>query len=527
MLLSSFAFLCWNLKRVNSNAVGRGTLHTDSLWTLYMTTPSGPPEVPVGLASSADLEAFSLWFKDVPFALSEVWSAPAEVDIHPPLYFLIVHFFRAIGFEFQGAFMAANAIGFGLLALAVIWLGYLDQRSTASSLALQGLILGTPALLAASEEARHWVFFSGGSLVFSVCFSKILLRTMNGAMPSKSLRFFVVLLSAFCLLIETSFVLLLLSWIVVTIGVGIRSGRVRIVITGRLQEVAGSIILWLAFFPAALANFKKGTDLNQVDTGSALLIPRYNSEISFWFVRRMGDLWQIGGDTRVTFVLATSSLGFLIYSQTIRSGRFLSRKRRQTEPPKVSHGFLIGLAGTSYFLLYFLLYSFEYMPLFAVGFKYILPFGVLLLLGLWDALQQSFVGKYITILAAVIMVYHSLVFASITTGQSRVIDRMASADTLVIVGNHSDLHSFAYSVSLGRLPRDVRLHLLPTSKLNSSRWESLCPPGGEEAERYVFVDRPPWGPGAAGLFSSVTDTEIRRVLGPVEFGEVAQVCVNL
>lgn len=481
------------------------------------------PIVSTAPPAPQDLRAFQEWLSPDHLDIAAVWSVLGGQDIHPPLYITLIHVLRVSGLEFQTAFLSVNLLGIVLIAGGV---GICCRREqippTRTCLALLFVAL-TPAAFAAGQEARHWVLFSGLSMVSIALLSSASMRNLRGEPVQIRAYALVVFFTTAALLTEYSFVLGLLAWFFVSYLLSLLSGRTRQHLYLVLRIAIPVSILWALVSPGVLRQFRYATSMDSDgDWSLSLFVPHLNTDISAHFLRRMGDLWQMGGDRRVTYVLLVGSSALLLLTQLW----VIAGARR---PPigarpgrKITLGFVVGLTGTLWTLIHFLLFSFEYLPSYAVGFKYVLPFGTLLLLGVYDAVLRLRLPTLGALLVAGVIAYHAEALDLAGIGQGAIVTEMMDSDGIAVVGERSDAANLLYAIN--HVDRSSTSSVLLFS--NPALWrETVCDVFAEDSEIAVFVERPPWGVGLSDLLGHDGIGDGVNVLGQLEFGEVALVNV--
>lgn len=518
-VLAVMLFICfWMYSKTSSAAESRASLHLDSVHTLNFSAVGAMPIVNTAPPEPQNLRAFQEWLSPDRFDLSGVWSL-GEQDIHPPLYTTLVHVLRVSGLEFHSAFLIINLLGTILVASGVWFSCRLDKVSLARTCLALLFVALTPAAFAASQEARQWVLITGLSVVSIGFLSSITVSTIRG----ESVRFRIYALAVIsvtgALLTETSFVLALLAWVLVALLLSLVSERAREQMNVVFKVAVPVLLAWLVLSPGALHHFRGATSLrSQGDSTSSLLVPRLNTEISAWFLRRMGDLWQMGGDRRVTYALLVGSTILLLVAQVwVVSGARRSITEIKPER-KISHMFVIGLTGTAWTFIYFLLFSFEFLPTYAVGFKYVLPFGTLLLLGVYDSVLRLRFPTLGALFVAVVMVNHAAALDLAGTGQGAIVAEMMTTDGIAVVGREWDAANILYAINQVDPSSPPSVFYFPSP----SFWrETVCEVFPENSYIAVLVERPPWGRGLSDLIKGVGFGAEAEALGQLEFGEVA------
>ena len=519
LAVSTLAWL-WIYSKVSSAVENRASLHLDSVHTLNFSGVGEMPIVEGYPPSPQDVANFQEWLNPDQINLSEVWSL-GSTDIHPPLYTTLVHLLRVAGLDFKTAFLAVNMLGSILLMIGICITCFKDQRSSLKVCSALLFVTLTPATFAASQEARQWVLFAGLSMLSMSFLATVTVSNLRGETIGKRHLALIIVSVVVTLLVETSFVLGLLAWAVSSQVLAFPRNRFQHQSKVSLQIAIPVIGLWLVLSPGTLGHFRGATSLrSQGDSTWSLFVPRLNTEISVWFLRRMGDLWQMGGDRRVTYVLLIVSSILLLLSQ-LRTGILSKGSSSGGTSRKVpTHGFIIGLVGTVWTLFYFALFSLEYLPTYAVGFKYVLPFGVLLLFGIFDGVSALRAGVLGAMLLAMVMIYHANALDLPGQRQGALVSEMLAADGIAVVGAQWDVANIMYAISEvdESSSPDVLWFRSP------ARWrEGICAAFPDDARVAVYVDRPPWGDGLSELFDGWELASEKRVLGELEFGEVAVV----
>ena len=524
-VLAVMLFICfWMYSKTSSAAESRATLHLDSVHTLNFSGEGAMPIVNTIPPEPQDLRAFQEWLSPDRFDLSGVWFL-GEQDIHPPLYMTLVHVLRVSGLEFHSAFLSVNLLG-TILITSGIWISCRRDKMSLKRTCLALLFVAlTPAAFAASQEARHWVLFAGQSMVSVGFLSSVTVSTLRGDLVRFRAYVLAVISVTSALLTETSFVLALLAWALVALLLSFISGRTREQMNVVFRVALPIFLAWLVLSPGALQHFRGATSLrSQGNSTASLLVPHLNTEISAWFLRRMGDLWQMGGDRRVTYALLIgSSILLLVIQVWVMAGtrRLPSATKVRRE---ITHGFVVGLIGTVWTLIYFTLLSFEYLPTYAVGFKYVLPFGIFLLVGVYDAILRLRVPVLGALLMSGVMVYHADALVLAGVQQGAIVSEMLHAEGIAVVGREWDVANILYAIN--QVDRSSNPSVFYFA--SPSFWqETVCEVFPEDSQIAVLVDRPPWGGGLSDLIDGVGFGVEADVVGQLEFGEVGLVNVCL
>lgn len=520
VLIVSLSMCLWMYSRTSSAAENRASLHLDSVHTLNYSgrgDMSGFVKHPLG---PQDFSAFEEWLNPNNLNLTEIWWSPKD-DLHPPLYMALVHVLRVSGFDFQTAFLAVNLLGLVSLAVGILITCWRDRRSLVQS-CLALLFVGlTPAAFATSQEARGWMLCAGLSMVSMSLLSSATISVLRNEVIRRSRLVAIVVSAALTLMVETSFFLGFAAWVFASQLLTMPRRRSLRQWKISIKIAIPVVALWLASVPGSFRHFSYATSMKSESTSTwSLFAPHLNTEISAWFLRRMGDLWQIGGDRRITYFLLAASGTFLLLGQVRNS--LPSRELRaggELEKP-LTHTFVVGLTGSFWLVIYFGLFSFEYLPTYAVGFKYILPFGVLLLFGIFDGVTRLRAGTAGALLLALIMAYHAEALDLPGQSQGEIVAEMVTADGIVVVGSEWDTANLMYAI------HQVDEYPYPDVFRFSSPavWrEEACTVFPRGSRVAVFAKRPPWGEGIEGLVRSGQVSTEARVLGVLEFGEVAVV----
>ena len=282
-----------------------------------------------------------------------------------------------------------------------------------------------------------------------------------------------------------------------------------------------TVVLWFLAFPQGFTQYLRASPA--FGTGDA---PGQSASLDMMrsktYLRLLGDLWQIGGDARVTFVLSWGSLLFLFGVQLgvvlVRFGVWSGWGWFDFRV--VTHGFVVGLVGSVWAALYLLLYSFGFLPDHAAGWKYMLPHGVLLLVGVWDGVQRCPLRLVGGGLMVAVLVYHSMVLSLDQNGQAVLVERLADADRVVVFGNELDLLQVMYPLAAGEFVGVPEVYFAGWDE-EFEPWMCGGPPEGEDL--VVAARRPPWGLGVDGVFGDSANTQQSSPIGTLERLEVASI----
>ena len=520
VLVVSLLIFLWMYSKTSDAAGKRASLHLDSVHTLNFSSVGEMPIFEVNPPEPQDFAKFQDWLSPKSLNLLEVWSL-GDKDIHPPLYTTLVHVLRVSGFDFATAFLTVNLLGIVLLIFGILVTCWKDHRPWIQTCSALFFVTLTPAAFAASQEARQWVLFAGLSMVsVSLLASATFLNLRDEVIPRRNYVLMVVSIVV-TLLVETSFVLGLLAWALSSQFLTIPRKRSRQQARTVLCTATPVTVLWFILSPGAVSHFRGATSLrSQGESTWSLFVPRLNTEISAWFLRRTGDLWQMGGDRRVTYVLLIGSSIFLLISQTrnvFSTGKFSSVHSPRNVP---TLAFIIGLTGTFWMLIYFVLFSLEYLPTYAVGFKYVLPFGVLMLFGIFDGVSRLRAGNLGVVFLSVIMIYHAHALDLPGQRQNALVSEMLAAEGIAVVGWQWDVANVLYAINQVDEASSPEVFWFSSPTM----WhEESCAVFPNDSRVAVYVDRPPWGDGLPELLDGQELFPETRVLGELEFGEVAVV----
>ncbi|MDA3009905.1 MAG: hypothetical protein O2886_04225 [Actinomycetota bacterium] len=430
---------------------------------------------------------------------------------------------RVIGWSFDVSFLTVNFLALVLLIAGGVTLNRLDQRTLFPGLFVVLVVLLSPAVLRTASEPRHWMLATGFSLLSAVVLSWILRCSLAG----RTLRVFEVALCALVLfgglLTEASLTVGLVAWTLIALPSAYRHPERVMLLRNVASSFALTAVLLLAVFPQAIGLLSKGSANDPAAATSSLWRrPEFDPTKARTYLRLLGDLWQIGGDARVTFVLLWGSLLFLFGVQLgvvlVRLGRW--RGWDWFDFRVVTHGFVVGLVGSVWAALYLLLFSFGFLPDHAAGWKYILPHGVLLLVGVWDGAQRCpwrLVGGGLMVAA---LAYQSMVLGMDRNAQEAVVERLADSDRLVVFGYELDLLQVMYPLATGEFVDVPEIYLAGWDE-EFEPWMCGSPPGGEDL--VVAARRPPWGLGVDGVFGDSANPPQSSPIGTLERLEVASI----
>jgi len=458
-----------------------------------------------------------------------VWAVGFD-DFHPALHLLVVHGLRVAGWSFQTSFLIVNFIGCLLLVAAVMVLNRMDRRSVVASVVGVVVVVVSPAVLRTASEPRHWMLATAFSLLGVVSLSWLLRSSLRGDL----LGWGRVLLCASPLVVglltESSLVIGFVAWFVVAFVVGLAGSTRSAMFWNTTRVFFVTVVLWFLAFPQLVTQYLRavgwrGSELfSDRDTPSLSdrLTPSFEVDQALRYLDGLGDLWQIGGDARVTFVLLWGSLLFLFGVQLgvvlVRFGVWSGWGWFDFRV--VTHGFVVGLVGSVWAALYLLLYSFGFLPDHAAGWKYMLPHGVLLLVGVWDGVQRCPLRLVGGGLMVAVLVYHSMVLSLDQNGQVVLVERLADADRVVVFGNELDLLQVLYPLAAGDFDEVPEVYFArPEAGVENWTCRLVGGAGGE----FLAARRQPFAPGLdALLLASDARTEV-RILGALEWQEIGEV----
>jgi len=332
------------------------------------------------------------------------------------------------------------------------------------------------------------------------------------------------------LLSESSLVIGFVAWFVVAFVVGLAGSTRSAMIRNTTRVFFVTVVLWFLAFPQLVTQYLRavgwrGSELfSDRDTPSLSdrLTPSFEVDQALRYLDGLGDLWQIGGDARVTLVLLWGSLLFLCGVQLgvvlVRFGVWSGWGWFDFRV--VTHGFVVGLVGSVWAALYLLLYSFGFLPDHAAGWKYMLPHGVLLLVGVWDGVQRCPLRLVGGGLMVAVLVYHSMVLSLDQNGQVVLVERLADADRVVVFGNELDLLQVMYPLAAGDFDEVPEVYFA-RPEAGVENW--TCRHVGGAVGEFLAARRQPFAPGLdALLLASDARTEV-RILGELEWQEIGEV----
>lgn len=520
------AVALWVLDESRAAARARAALHHDALHTLVKSQPREAPLEAGAIGGFQGVAALRMWLVDVSWSPAQVWRIGFE-DFHPALHLVLVHLLRAAGASFETSFLTVNFSALLLLVVGAVLVNRLDRRTMLSGLIVVLVVLVSPAVLRTASEPRHWMLATAFSLLGVVTLSWIFRCSLAG----RVLRFREVALCALTLvgglLTETTLGVGLIAWVLVVIVTVRRSTSSSALVRNATRTVALSALLWLLLFPQGVSLFVRavgwrGGELFSGQTTPALssrLQPGFDVDQARRYLSGLGDLWQIGGDGRVTFVLLWGSLLFLFVVQLgvvlVRCGVWSGLGWFDFRV--VTHGFVVGLVGSVWAALYLVLYSFGFLPDHAAGWKYMLPHGVLLLVGVWDGVQRGpwrLVGGGLVV---AVLLYHSSVLSLDRNGQAGLVERLAASDRVLVFGNKLDLLQVMYPLAAGEFDAVPEVYFAG----QGGAVEHLVCEGDELwGEVFVTARREPFALGVEAALTASTARPKLDLLGDVEWQEI-------
>ena len=516
-LLGGLLAATWSIWEATKIAVARASLHVDSAMSLGWSAGSVHPSHRGGVQ---DVGVFRGWLGDVAWAPGRVWAVGFD-DFHPALHLLVVHGLRVAGWSFQTSFLIVNLIGCLLLVAGVMVLNGMDRRPLVACVVGVVVVVVSPAVLRTASEPRHWMLATGFSLLGVVSLSWLLRSSLRGDL----LGWGRVLLCASPLVVglltESSLVVGFVAWFVVAFVVGLAGSTRSAMFWNTTRVFFVTVVLWFLAFPQVFSQYLRASPA--FDTGYA---PGRSAWLDMTraktYLRLLGDLWQIGGDARVTFVLSWGSLLFLFGVQLgvvlVRFGVWSGWGWFDFRV--VTHGFVVGLVGSVWAALYLLLYSFGFLPDHAAGWKYMLPHGVLLLVGVWDGVQRCPLRLVGGGWMVAVLVYHSMVLSLDQIGQVVLVERLADADRVVVFGNELDLLQVMYPLAAGDFDEVPEVYFAGWDE-EFETWMCGSSPGGEDL--VVAARRPPWGLGVDEVLGDSADPPQSTPIGTLERLEVASI----
>ena len=479
-----------------------------------------------------DVVAFRVWLHEVSWSPVEVWKVGFD-DFHPALHLVFVHLLRVAGASFETSFLAVNFAALLLLVFGVVLLNRLDQRAMLPGLIGVVVVVVSPAVLRTASEPRHWMLATAFSMLGVVALSWLLRCSVAG----RALGFRQIALCSLVLvgglLTETTLAIGLVAWALVVTAMGRRAALCSIFVRNALGTFALSGVLWLLLYPQGVSLFVRavgwrGGELfseQQAPALSSRLQPVFDVSQARRYVSGLGDLWQIGGDGRVTLVLLWGSLFFLFVVQLgvvlVRCGVWSGVGWFDFRV--VTHAFVVGLVGSVWAALYLGLFAFGFLPPHAAGWKYMLPHGVLLLVGVWDGVQRGpwrLVGGGLMV---AVLVYHSAVLSLDRNGQAELVERLAGSDRVLVFGNQLDLLQVVYPLAAGEFDAVPEVYFAGPEEVVDTY---MCDGLPQDPDVLLVVRRGPWGPGAESLALDGRESARVKILGTLERTEVAttEVC---
>ena len=516
-LLIGLLAAIWSIWEARKIAVARASLHVDSAMSLGWSAGSASPSNRGGVQ---DVGLFRGWLNDVSWAPGRVWAVGFD-DFHPALHLLVVHALRVAGWSFQTSFLIVNLIGCLLLVAGLMVLNRMDRRPLVASVVGVVVVVVSPAVLRTASEPRHWMLATAFSMLSAVSLSWVLRSSLRGDLLGWGRVLLCAAPLVVGLLTESSLVIGFVAWFVVAFVVGLAGSTRSAMVRNTTRVFFVTVVLWFLAFPQGFTQYLRASPA--FGTGDA---PGQSASLDMMrsktYLRLLGDLWQIGGDARVTFVLSWGSLLFLFGVQLgvvlVRFGVWSGWGWFDFRV--VTHGFVVGLVGSVWAALYLLLYSFGFLPDHAAGWKYMLPHGVLLLVGVWDGVQRCPLRLVGGGLMVAVLVYHSMVLSLDQNGQAVLVERLADADRVVVFGNELDLLQVMYPLAAGEFVGVPEVYFAGWDE-EFEPWMCGGPPEGEDL--VVAARRPPWGLGVDGVFGDSANTQQSSPIGTLERLEVASI----
>ena len=519
-MIGSVASL-WAVGEARAIAKLRAALHHDSMLTLVWTSGSPPPLMVERSSSFQDLVALRGWLDDVSWSPVWVWRM-LIADVHPPLHPLLVHLLRVAGWSFQTSFLTVNLFACLLMILCMTVLSELDSRSVLLGVIGVIVVVASPAVLRTASEPRHWMLATSLSFLAVTSLAWLLCCSLRCESIGWRKSACVAMPVAALLLTESSMLIAIFAWCVVAFGTLLRHPSRKVLIWNSIRVGTLAIAIWLVTFPAALEQYARGAETDLDATFStALLVPEFDSERAQDYLRYLGDLWQMGGDNRVTLVLLWGTLMFLLSVQLsillVQVGAWSGWTGFDFR--SVTHAFVVGLVGSTWTGMYFVLYTFGYLPDHAMGWKYILPHGILLLVGIWDGVQRFPIRLISGALVAFALTYHSITLSLASNSQAALVNRIAASDRVVVLGNEFDLLQVMYPLAAGDFVEVPEVYFArPEAGLEN--W--TCREVGVGGE-FLAARRQPFAPGLDALLSASNARTEVRIVGTLEWQEIGEV----
>lgn len=306
-------------------------LHDSQVAAAVPTVPRAPSLVPawllagivvlgafVRLAGLGDKslwidESFSVWVARQP--LGTVWRLTADLDLHPPLYYTLLHHWLAVGGDSEAAARSLSAL-LGVLTLPVVHL--IGTRIGGRSLGLvaAGLLAVSPMHVYYAQQARMYTLLTLLAAVSVLCLLHLIgpARTVPPRRPDRWWVGFAVA-TALAVLTHNTAVLLPVT-IALFVAATHLAGRSRAVPAapdpapswfrgprGVVTGLAAALLLWLPWLPGFLSQTRR------VDEEFWLPSPTLDTVLDHWL--DLVALFGPEGPYRLPIVLGAAALAVL------------------------------------------------------------------------------------------------------------------------------------------------------------------------------------------------------------------------
>lgn len=228
-------------------------------------------------------EVFSLWISNRPPV--DIVRISADLDLHPPLYYLLLHGWNELGLSAIASEEAAARLLSWLFGLAVLPLTYLiGARIGGRSLGLcaAGVLAISPLNLYYAQQVRMYTMLTFFAAVALWCLLHVL-GDGPGRRPDRW-WFGLVLSTALVLLSHDTGALLPAAIVVYALAEGARRGHLRnpsrastfTGLTGAFTAQLAAVLLWLPWLPSFIEQVRR------VDSGFWISSPTVATVVDFW-----------------------------------------------------------------------------------------------------------------------------------------------------------------------------------------------------------------------------------------------------
>lgn len=259
-------------------------------------------------------ESFSIWLSRQP--LGTVWRLTADLDLHPPLYYTLLHHWLAVGGDSEAAARSLSAL-VGVLTLPVVYLIGARVGGRSLGLVAAGLLAVSPMHVYYAQQARMYTLLTGLAAVSILCLLHLIGPIGTAAHIASSRlpdRWWVGFAASIALtVLSHNTAVLLPATVALFVAATFAVGRFRAAPAapeearswfrgprGVATGLAAALVLWLPWLPGFLSQTRR------VDEEFWLPSPTVDAFLDHWL--DLVNLFGPEGPYRLPIVLGAASL---------------------------------------------------------------------------------------------------------------------------------------------------------------------------------------------------------------------------